>query len=316
MNIHENARTTPCSRALLVKSVLDEGWRIQEAADAAGISRRTAYKWLRRFRTGGLGDLRDRTSRAHRIGHGVPADWCSIIEYLRGFRQTARSIAQQLGMARSTVSAVLARRGLGPQAALEPPIRPGATSVATQGNCCTWISRSSPASGDRDTASQATVRANAWAPAGNSCISRSTTSPASPMQRSSLMKRARPARPSCDEPAPGSPVKALSSRGCSLTTARGIDPTGSVMPAKLLTFGTNALARTHREPTARQSASSSRCCANGPMVGPTAAAPSAPRTCRGGFATTMRNDNMPASITSPPSADGRPLVNNGRRNHT
>lgn len=120
MNIHENARTTPASRALLVRRVLEEGWAARQAADAAGISRRTAYKWLRRFREEGSRSLRDRSSRAHRLPHALPADWCAIIEYLRRFRQTARTIALELGLARSTVSAVLARRGLGPQAALEP----------------------------------------------------------------------------------------------------------------------------------------------------------------------------------------------------
>lgn len=121
MNIHENARTTPSSRALLVRRVLEERWSARDAATAAGVSRRTAYKWLRRFQDGGGRELRDRTSRAHRIRHRVPDDWCSIIEYLRGFRQTAHAIGLELGIARSTVSAVLARRGLGPQSSLEPP---------------------------------------------------------------------------------------------------------------------------------------------------------------------------------------------------
>ena len=70
------------------------------------------------------GALRDRSSRAHRLAHALPSEWCSLIEYLRQFRQTARAIGLQLGLARSTVSAVLARRGLGPQASLEPPRPP------------------------------------------------------------------------------------------------------------------------------------------------------------------------------------------------
>jgi transposase InsO family protein len=54
----------------------------------------------------------------------LPAEWGGLIEYLRLFRQPARLIGEQLGIARSTVSAVLARRGLGPQHALEPPRPP------------------------------------------------------------------------------------------------------------------------------------------------------------------------------------------------
>ncbi len=56
--------------------------------------------------------------------HALPAEWGELIEYLRHFRQTARAIGLQLGLARSTVSATLARRGLGPQSALEPPRPP------------------------------------------------------------------------------------------------------------------------------------------------------------------------------------------------
>lgn len=120
MNIHENARTTPASRDLLIRRVLEQGWRTSQAAAAAGISCRTAYKWLRRYADEDVAGLRDRSSCPHRL----PQEWCDLVVYLRGFRQTARLIALQLGLARSTVSAVLSRRGLGPQAALEPPSPP------------------------------------------------------------------------------------------------------------------------------------------------------------------------------------------------
>lgn len=124
MNIHENARTTPASRDLLVRRIREHGWTPLEAATAAGVSRRTAYKWLGRFSQEGRSGLRDRSSRAHRLPLALPEDWSDIVVYLRSFRQTARLIAAQLGLARSTVSAVLARRGLGSQAALEPPKPP------------------------------------------------------------------------------------------------------------------------------------------------------------------------------------------------
>jgi len=123
MNIHENARTTPVSRALLVRRVTQDGWTVANAAAAAGISRRTAYKWLRRQREPGSARLRDRSSRAHNLRHALPSEWTQIIVYLRHFRQPARIIGGELGIARSTVSAVLARQGLGPQRALEP-VRP------------------------------------------------------------------------------------------------------------------------------------------------------------------------------------------------
>lgn len=122
MNIHENARSTPASRALLVRRVLEHGWSPSEAAAAAGVSRRTVYKWLRRYREGG--GLRDRSSRATRRPHALPRQWSDLIAYLRLYKQPARRISEQLGIARSTVSAVLARRGLGAQSALEPSSPP------------------------------------------------------------------------------------------------------------------------------------------------------------------------------------------------
>ena len=121
MNIHENARTTPRSRATLAERVCAQGWVVWDAAKAAGISERTAYKWLRRFRDSGPAGLRDRSCRAIRRPHALSAEWCALIVFMRGFRMPARIIAEQLGMPRSTVSAVLARNGLCPQAALEPP---------------------------------------------------------------------------------------------------------------------------------------------------------------------------------------------------
>jgi transposase InsO family protein len=123
MNIHENARTTPASRYLLVCRIR-EGWTPADAARAAGVSPRTAYKWLRRYVEAGRAGLRDRASVAHRRPHALPQEWADMVVFLRTFRQPARAISAQLGMPRSTVSAVLARRGLGPMASLEPPIPP------------------------------------------------------------------------------------------------------------------------------------------------------------------------------------------------
>lgn len=120
MNIHQNARTTPVGRALLVRRVRSEGWSSSEAARAAGISRQTAHKWLRRAQEGGRPALQDRPSTAHRLPHALPGEWVDVVVYLRQFRQPAKAIGHQLGIPRSTVSAVLARKGLGAQRALEP----------------------------------------------------------------------------------------------------------------------------------------------------------------------------------------------------
>ena len=54
MNLHKGARLTPYSRALLVDRMVRHGLRSEEAAKAAGVSVRTAFKWLRRFREEGF----------------------------------------------------------------------------------------------------------------------------------------------------------------------------------------------------------------------------------------------------------------------
>ncbi len=48
MNLHSLARTCPASRELLVRRITDENWHVDDAARAAGVSTRTAYKWLAR----------------------------------------------------------------------------------------------------------------------------------------------------------------------------------------------------------------------------------------------------------------------------
>ena len=60
---HRRARLTPLGRRLLVDRVLELGWSPAAAADAAGVSRATCYKWLRRFREKGDAGLLDRSSR-------------------------------------------------------------------------------------------------------------------------------------------------------------------------------------------------------------------------------------------------------------
>ncbi|MDN5874021.1 MAG: helix-turn-helix domain-containing protein, partial [Sinobacteraceae bacterium] len=62
MNNPNGARLTPYSRAPLVKRVTEGGMRVQEAARAAGVSLRTAYKWLKRYREEGEAGLYTRSS--------------------------------------------------------------------------------------------------------------------------------------------------------------------------------------------------------------------------------------------------------------
>ena len=65
MKLHRNARTCPNSRALIAARVIEEGWSLRSAAEAAGVSEPTARKWVRRAAAGE--SLEDRSSAPHRI---------------------------------------------------------------------------------------------------------------------------------------------------------------------------------------------------------------------------------------------------------
>ena len=122
MNLHKNARLTPKGREILVRRMLKEGLRAEEAAQAAGVSVRTAYKWLARYRTQGLAGLQDRCSRPHRSPHRTD-DRCRVaIMALRRARCTYREISRVTGVAHSTVGRIIRQAGLNRLSHLEPPV--------------------------------------------------------------------------------------------------------------------------------------------------------------------------------------------------
>ena len=122
MKLHGNAKLTPVQRRLLVRRVLEERWTIADASDAAGVSERTAYRWVRRWRDGDY-ELNDRSSAPKRV-YRTPARTVELIETLRRTRMSSPKIAAKLRMAVSTVCAVLARIGLNRISKLGPPEPP------------------------------------------------------------------------------------------------------------------------------------------------------------------------------------------------
>ena len=120
INVHENARMTVHGRLLLVARVRDHGWRVEDAALAAGVAMRSAYKWLARWRAGGERALHDRSSAPARSPRRLPLEVIAEIERLRRQRLSGPQIARKLGRPVATVGLVLRRLGLGRLAALEP----------------------------------------------------------------------------------------------------------------------------------------------------------------------------------------------------
>ena len=110
---HRNARLTPFGRRMLVDRVIRLGWSPASVADAAGVSRATVYKWLRRFREEGPAGLEDRPSRPRSCPTALPA---RSVQRILGTRRRAKvgphQLAAMLGMPRSTIYGVLRRHGL------------------------------------------------------------------------------------------------------------------------------------------------------------------------------------------------------------
>jgi transposase InsO family protein len=125
MDIHQNARLTPHSRAEVVRRVLVEGQNRSAVAEAFGVCARTVRKWIDRFRAQGEAGLRDRSSRPHRLHRPTPGDVVARVETLRRQRYTGKEIAAELAISPATVSRILQRLGLNKLAALEPaePVR-------------------------------------------------------------------------------------------------------------------------------------------------------------------------------------------------
>jgi transposase InsO family protein len=119
MDVHQNARTTPRGRSLMIRR-LAEGWPIAAVAAAFGVDARTVRKWRDRHATAGDAGLADRSSRPHHSPTRLAGTVEAEIEALRRERLSGPAIARQLGRPVATIGVVLRRRGLGRLEALDP----------------------------------------------------------------------------------------------------------------------------------------------------------------------------------------------------
>jgi transposase InsO family protein len=131
MDLHGNAALSWSGRRELARRVVEQGWTLTAAAEAAGVSVRCARKWVGRYR-GGDRQLFDRSSAPHRIANRTDPARVAAIAKLRRLRMTAAEIAETLAMPLSTVSGILTRIGMGRlgRLGLEPAVsyersRPG-----------------------------------------------------------------------------------------------------------------------------------------------------------------------------------------------
>jgi transposase InsO family protein len=107
---HANAALTPRARLRLAQLVVDHGWPIARAAERYDVSWPTAKRWAERYRQLGASGMADRSSRPHRSPSRTPAPLVRRIVHLRWKRRLGPvAIAAELGIAASTVHAVLVR---------------------------------------------------------------------------------------------------------------------------------------------------------------------------------------------------------------
>ena len=86
------------ARQQLVEAVLVRRQTLPTLCRRFGVSRKTAYKWLARFRRRGAAGLRDRSRRPHRSPRRLPSHWIKAIHHWRRRRSHwgAKKIRQRL----------------------------------------------------------------------------------------------------------------------------------------------------------------------------------------------------------------------------
>jgi transposase InsO family protein len=107
---HANAALTPRARLRLARLVIDDGWPIARAAELFQVAWPTAKRWADRYRDHGPAGMGDRSSRPHHQPNRTPARVVRRIVSLRRRKRLGPvGIGDQLGLASSTVHAVLRR---------------------------------------------------------------------------------------------------------------------------------------------------------------------------------------------------------------
>lgn len=236
---HANAALTPRARLRLARLIVDHGWSPARAAERYDVSWRTANKWAQRYRDEREAGMTDRSSRPHRQPNRTPAPVERAIVHLRTKRRLGPvPLAAHLGLAPSTVHAVLRRRHLNRLSHLDratgEPIRryehqsPGDllhVDVKKLGNVpdgggWRYLGRQT---GDRNR------QAPPAAPAGAAATT--TRSSAPPTPKYTTTKPRSPLSASSAARSPGSPHVASPPDACCPTTARPTNPGSGPAPA-------------------------------------------------------------------------------------
>ena len=112
MDLHKNARLALRSREALVRKVVEENSTLKAAAAAFSVSRKTAAKWVGRYRSDPTAALLDRSSRPHRSPRATSSQLLEQVVDLRRSHRPGYLIARQTGLSVATVSRILRRARL------------------------------------------------------------------------------------------------------------------------------------------------------------------------------------------------------------
>ena len=113
MRLHANAALSFRQRERMVSRVVEQGWSMTKAAEAAEVSDRTCSKWIARYRAEGQAGLLDRSSAPAVVANRTEEHTIQAIAALRRLRFTGPEIAEVLDRPLSTVSGILQRIGMG-----------------------------------------------------------------------------------------------------------------------------------------------------------------------------------------------------------
>jgi transposase InsO family protein len=121
MKLHHHARLTPRGRERIVEAVLDGRLTARAAALQTGLSERSVWKWIARYRAEGVAGLRERSSRPHRSPGQTPQAQVAVVLALPRLHLPGFQIARQTALSKATGSRLLRRHRLHRLELLDPP---------------------------------------------------------------------------------------------------------------------------------------------------------------------------------------------------